>query len=155
MLEKILESSLDWKEFKSVNPKGNQPWIFTRSKIFIGGPDAEALAPLIWPPDVKSGLTGKDPDAGKYWRQKEKGVTENEMVGYDSMDMNLNNLWEVMKDRGAWHAVVYEVTKSQTRLSHWSTTNKKLYKEDRGQDKTSLNIPWCVNLSFAQYRYFT
>ena len=74
MLEKTLESSLNSKEIKPVNPKGNQPW------IFIGRIDAEAEAPIPWPPDAKSQLTGKDPDAGKDWRQKR--VTEDEMVGW-------------------------------------------------------------------------
>ena len=74
VLEKTLESPLDCKEIKSVYPKGNQPW------IFIGRTDAEA--PILWPPDVKSWLTGKDPDAGKDRRQEEKGVTQNEMVGW-------------------------------------------------------------------------
>ena len=73
MLEKTLESSLDSKEIKPVNPKGNQPW------IFIGSTDAEAEAPILWPPDAKSQLIGKDPDAGKNWRQK-KGEAEDEMV---------------------------------------------------------------------------
>ena len=73
VLEKTLESPLDWKEIKPVNPKGNQCW------IFIGRTDAEAEAPIIWPPDGKSWLTGKDPDAGTYWDQ-EKGVTEVEMA---------------------------------------------------------------------------
>ena len=73
VLEKTLESPLDCKEIKSVNPK-NQPW------IFIGRTDAEAEAPIIWPPDMKSQLTGKDPDSGEDLRQKEKGVAENEMV---------------------------------------------------------------------------
>ena len=67
MLEKTLESSLDSKEIKPVNPKGNQHW------IFIGGTDAEAEAPVLWPPDAKSRLIGKDPDAGKEWGQEEKG----------------------------------------------------------------------------------
>ena len=75
LLEKTLESPLDSKEIKAVNPKGNQPW------IFIGRTDAEAKAPVLWLPDVKSQLTGKDPDAGKGWRQEEKGMTEDEMVG--------------------------------------------------------------------------
>ena len=74
MLEKTLESPLDSKKIKSVSPKGNQSW------IFIGRIDAEAEAPIIWPPDVKSQLIGKDPDAGKDWRQKEKGAAEDEMV---------------------------------------------------------------------------
>ena len=74
VLEKILESPLDCKEIKPVISKGNQPW------IFIGRMDAEAEASMLWPPDVKSLLTGKDPNAGKDWRQKEKRVTEDEMV---------------------------------------------------------------------------
>ena len=73
VLEKTLESPLDWKEIKSVNPKGNQPW------IFIGRSGAEAL--ILWSPDAKSWLIGKDPDAGQDWRQEEKRATEDEMVG--------------------------------------------------------------------------
>ena len=72
MLEKTPESPLDYKEIKPVNPKGNQPW------TFIGRTDAET--PILWPPDAKNWLTEKDPDAGKDLRQKEKGVTEDEMV---------------------------------------------------------------------------
>ena len=72
VLEKTLESPLDSKEIKRVNPKGNQPW------IFIGRTDAEVEAPIIWPPDVKSQLVGKDPDVRKDWRQKERGVAEDE-----------------------------------------------------------------------------
>ena len=75
VLEKTLESPLDSKEIKPVNPKGNQLWIFTRRT------DAEAKAPIFWPPDAKSLLFGKDPDAGKDWRQEEMGMTEDEMVG--------------------------------------------------------------------------
>ena len=75
VLEKALESPLDCKEFKPVNPKGNQHW------IFIGRTDAEVEAPILWPPDVKSWLTGKDPDAGEDWRQ-EKGTAEDEMIGW-------------------------------------------------------------------------
>ena len=74
MLEKTPESPLQRKEIKPVNPKGNQPWIFT------GRTDTEAEAPILWPPDMKSQLIKKDPDAGKYWRQTEKGEVEVEMV---------------------------------------------------------------------------
>ena len=74
--EKDSKSPLDIKEIKPVNPKGNKPG------LFIGRTDAEAEAPILWPPDVKSQLTGKDPDAGKDWGQKEKGTTEDEMVGW-------------------------------------------------------------------------
>ena len=73
-LEKTLESSLDSKEIKPVSPKGNQPW------IFIGRTDAKAKAPILWPPEVKRWLTGKDPDAGKDWGQENR-VTVDEMVG--------------------------------------------------------------------------
>ena len=75
MLEKTLESPLDWKKIKPVNPKGNQSWIFIRRT------DAEAEAPVLWPPVAKNWLIGKDPDAGKDWRPEEKGMTEDEMVG--------------------------------------------------------------------------
>ena len=74
VLEKTLERPLDSKEIKPVNPKENQP------SIFIGRTDAEAEAPTLWPPDVESLLTGKDPDAGKDWRQEEKGMTEDEIA---------------------------------------------------------------------------
>ena len=74
VLEKTLESPLECKEIKPVNPKGNQSW------IFIGRTDTET--PIIWPPDVKDWLLGKDPDAGKDWRWEEKGMTEDEMVGW-------------------------------------------------------------------------
>ena len=74
--EKTLESPLDCKEIKPVNPTGNQLWIFT------GRTDAEAEAPILWPPDAKNWLIGKYPDAGKDWRQEEKGTTEDEMVGW-------------------------------------------------------------------------
>ena len=78
VLEKIFGSPLDWKEIKPVNPNGNQSW------IFIGRTDAEveAEAPILWPPDAKRWLIRKDPDAGKDWRQEEKGMTEDKMVGW-------------------------------------------------------------------------
>ena len=74
VLEKTLENPLDRKEIKPVNPKGNQPW------IFIGRTDAEPETPIHWPPDAKRLFIGKDPDAGKDWRQKEKEAAENEIV---------------------------------------------------------------------------
>ena len=72
----ILESPLDCKEIKPVHPKGNQSW------IFIGRTDAEAKTTILWPPDAKNWLLGKDPDAGKDWRQEEKGLIEDKMVGW-------------------------------------------------------------------------
>ena len=74
VLEKTLENPLDCKEIQPVHPKGNQSW------VFIGRTDAEAETPIFWPPDAKSWLTGKDPDAGKGWRQVEKGTTEDQIV---------------------------------------------------------------------------
>jgi len=75
VLEKTLESPLDCREFKPVNPKGNLPWMFT------GGTDVEDETPVFWPTDVKNWLTRKDSDAGKDWRREEKGTTEDEIVG--------------------------------------------------------------------------
>ena len=77
VLEKTLESPLDCKEIKTVNPKGNQSW------IFIGRTDGDAEGPILWPPDVKNGLIGKYPDVWKDWRQEEKGMTEDEMAGWN------------------------------------------------------------------------
>ena len=76
VLQKTLKSPLDSREIKPVNPKGNPPW------IFIGRTDAEAETPILWLPDAKNWLIGKDPDAGKDWRWEEKGMIENEMVGW-------------------------------------------------------------------------
>ena len=76
VLEKTLESPLDWKQIKPANPKGNQSW------IFMGKTDAEAEAPILWPHDVKSWVIGKDPDAWKVWRQQEMEMTEDDMVGW-------------------------------------------------------------------------
>ena len=91
VLEKTLESPLDCKEIQPVHPKGDQSW------VFIGGTDVEAETPILWPPDVKSWLIWKDPDAGKDWGQEEKGTTEDEMVGWHH---RLNG--QVWVDSGSW-----------------------------------------------------
>ena len=117
MLQKTLESHLDSKKIKPVNPKGSQLW------IFIGRTDVEAEVPILWPPDMKSWLIGKYPDAGKDRGQEEKGMTEDEILDAitDSMDMSLSKLREKVKDREGWRAAVHGVKKSQTRLSAWIT----------------------------------
>ena len=91
VLEKTLESPLDCKEIQPVNPKGNQSW------IFIGRTDAETETPILQPPDVKSWLIGKTPDAGKDGRQEEKGMTEDETVGWHHWlnGDELEQAWEV------------------------------------------------------------
>ena len=112
VLEKTLESPLDSKEIKSVTPKGNQSW------IFIGRTDAEA--PILWPPDAKSQFTGKDPEAGKDWRQ-EKGMAEDEMVGWHHR-LNGYEFERALGDgEGQGSLEVNGVAKSWTQLSDWTT----------------------------------
>ena len=115
VLEKTLEIPLDSKEIKPVTPKGNQPW------IFIGRTDAEAKALILWPPDAKNWLIGKDPDAGKDWRQEEQGTERLRWLDSitDSMNMNLSKFQEMLKDREAWHYAVHRMAKSRTHLSNW------------------------------------
>ena len=103
VLEKTLESPLDCKEIQPVHPKGNQSW------IFIGRTDAEAETPILWLPDAKNWLIGKDPDAGKDWRQVEKGMTEDKMVAWhhqlNGHEFELTR--ELVMDRESWCAAVY------------------------------------------------
>ena len=100
VLEKTLENPLDWKEIKPVNAKGNQSWIFT------GRTDAEAEASILWPPDAKSQLTGKDPDAGKDWRQEVKGTTEDEMVGWHHR-LDGQEFYQIVGDSGGQKSLGY------------------------------------------------
>ena len=114
MLEKTSENPLDGQEIKPVHLKGDQPWIFT------GRTDAEA--PVFWSSDVNRQLIGKVPNAGKDWGQKEKRASEEGWLHHitDAMNMNLGKLWEMVRDRQAWHAAVHGVTGDWTTRTTWA-----------------------------------
>ena len=119
VLENTLESPLDSKEIKPVNPKGNQSWIFFERT------DAKAEASILWLPDVKNWLTGKDPDAGKDWSQEEKGMTEDEMVGWHHWPNGheFEQALGVGDGQGSLAYAVHGVTKNWTVLSSWTVLN--------------------------------
>ena len=118
VLEKTLESLLDCKEIQPVHPKGDQPW------VFIGRIDVEAEIPVLWPPDAKRWLIWKDPDVGKDWRQEEKGMTEDKMVGWHHW-LNGHEFEQTPGDsegQGSLACCSLWVTKNQTQLSNWTKT---------------------------------
>ena len=116
VLKKTLESPLDCKEIQPVHPKGNQSW------IVIGRTDTEADTPILRPPNVKNGFTGKDPDAGKDWRPKEKGMTEDEIAGWHHwLDGRESESTPGVGDgQGGLACCDSWRAKSQTRLSDWT-----------------------------------
>ena len=136
VLEKTLESPLDCKEIKPVNSKWNQSW------IFIGRTDTKVDAPIFWPLDTKSWLTGKDPDAGEDWRQKKKGVAEDETVRKHHW-LNGHKSEQTLGDsegQGSLCAGVHGVAKSRTQLSDWSTTTTYI------EESQTLQLTWILNI---------
>ena len=131
MLEKTLESSLDFREIESINPKGNQPW------IFIGRIHAEAEAPIFWPPDAKNRLIGKALDVGKDWRQEEKGMTEGEIIWWHHW-LNGHEFEQAPGDcdgQRTWGAPVHGVSPW---LSDWTEHVKAKF--------------WCLLLVLINYK---
>ena len=132
VLEKTLESPLDYKEIKPVNPKENEPW------IFIGRTVAEAEAPIFWSPDMKSQLTEKTLMLGKI-EGKRKSRWQS-MRWLDSITDSMDMIWansETVQDRGIWHATVHGAAKSWIRLSDWKAKKKKKKKQQHRMNSES------------------
>ena len=154
VLEETLESPLDSKEIKPVNPKGNKPW------ILIGRTDAEAEAPILWPPDAKSQLTGKDPNAGKDWRQEEKGITEDEKVGCHHQ-LNGHEFEQTLGDgegQGSlvccslWGCKELDMTEQLNNDSRWVSSQQASFKRWINLTVLSMFIHFMLMLEGSQWK---
>jgi len=139
VLEKTHGSPLDCKDIQPVHPKRNWSW------IFIGRTDVEAETPILWPPDAKSWLIGKDPDAGKDWRQEEKGTTKDEIVGWHHR-LNGHEFEQALgvgDGQGSLAYAVHGVTKSRIWLSDWIELKLHFFTElKRGKFKSFVCVFW-------------
>ena len=148
VLEKTLESPLDWKEIKLVNPKGNQSW------IFIGRIDAEAEAPILWPPHVKSRLIRKDPDAGRDWGQEKKGMTEDEMAGWHHwLDGHESEWTPGVCDGQGGLACCYSWGRKEsdkTERLNWTDAGKDWGQEEKGTTKVKM-VGWYHRLNGQEF----
>ena len=139
-----------FKPVKPVNPKGNQPWIFIRRT------DAEAETTILWPPDVKNWLIWKDPHAGKDWRQEEKGMTEDEMVGWHHR-LNWHEFEQALAEGEGQGKLACSVTKSQIWLSNrttiiqWWDWDKYLVHKIPGDSSPMFNINDCWWISIKKF----
>ena len=131
VLEKTLESPLDCKKIQPVHSEGDQPW------DLFGRTDAKAETPVLWPPHGKSWLIGKDSDAGKDWRQEEKGTTEDEMAGWHHRLDGRESEWTPGVGE-ARHAAIYGVAKSRTRLSDWTELSWLCFSSETQKSKMSF-----------------
>ena len=145
VLEKTPESPLDCKEIKPVNPKGNQSWVFT------GRPDAEAEAPILWPPDVKSQLTGKDPNAGKDWGQ-EKRAAEDEIVRWH-YQLNGHEFEQSLGDSGQRSLACY--SRGSQRVRHDFTTEQQWTTRERVKKQRLLYLSWCSSCCQERFSCFS
>ena len=133
VLEKTFESPLDCKEIQPVHPKRNQSW------VFIGRTDVETETPILWPPDAKSWLIGKDPDAGKDWGQEEKGTTEDEMVGWHHW-LNGDELswWWTGRPGGLWST-------GSRRVGHnWATELSEPERRNTSEVSATVALGYCL-----------
>ena len=138
--EKTLESPLDCKEIQPVHPRGNQSW------IFVGRTDVEGETPTLWPPDAKNWLSGKDPDAGKDWRQEKGRQRMRRLDGITDFKRtwvweSSARWWRTVKDTEAWRAAVHGVAESRTRLSKWKTKSCWILSTETVHWKTCLLKP--------------